>query len=398
MTEETKKQPKACPAKPFGEARVAIVCDWLTNWGGAERCDMLLHEMWPEAPIYSLIYNEKKMPEFKNADIRTSYLNRAPLAKKKWQFYLHYMPCAIEQFDLTEYDIVITTSHSCAKGVITKPSTLNICYLYSPTRYMLDFYYQYLRNIKFTPIKFFDKILKNIVRAKIHDLRQWDFIAARRPDYIISISQYIRRRAQKYYRIDSDVIYPPVNCKHYLPANESEIGDYYLIVGRQIDYKRHDIVIEAFNQLGLPLVIIGEGPELKKLKKIAKSDKIKFMGRISDAEITEYFAKCIAMIHPQEEDFGITPLEAQSAGRPVIAYRAGGAMETVVENETGVFFDEQTPEAVMEIIKNFDHKKFNSHKIREHALKFDTEVFKRNIKKYVEDKYQEHLERNKKWN
>lgn len=379
MQQNDKKQPK-----------VALVFDWLTNWGGAERCDILLHEMWPTATIYTLIYNEKKMPEFKDADIRTSYLNRAPLAKKKWQFYLHYMPCAVEQFDLTEYDIVITTSHSCAKGVITKPSTLNICYLYSPTRYMLDFYYQYLRNIKFTPIKFLDNILKNIVRAKIHDLRQWDFIAARRPDHIISISQYIRRRAQKYYRIDSDVIYPPVNCELYQPVNEKEIGDYYLIVGRQIDYKRNDIVIEAFNQMDLPLVIVGEGPELKKLKTIAKSEKIKFTGRIPDAEVKEYFAHCRAFIFPQEEDFGITPLEAQSAGRPVIAYRAGGACETVIENETGVFFDEQTPEAIIKTIESFDHKKFNSNKIREHALKFDNSVFKEKIKKYVEEKYLEH--------
>lgn len=380
MNEDNKKQPK-----------VALVFDWLTNWGGAERCDMLLHEMWPEAPIYTLIYNKKKMPEFANADVRTSYLNRAPLAKKKWQFYLHYMPCAVEQFDLTEYDIVITTSHSCAKGVITKPSTLNICYLYSPTRYMLDFYYQYLRNIKFTPVKFFDNILKNIVRAKIHDLRQWDFIAARRPDHIISISQYIRRRAQKYYRIDSDVIYPPVNCELYQPANENEIEDYYLIVGRQIDYKRHDIVIEAFNQLDLPLVIIGEGPELKKLKNLPKTDKIKFLGRISDAEVKKYYARCRAFIFPQEEDFGITPLEAQSAGRPVIAYRAGGACETVIENETGIFFDEQTPEAIIDAVNNFDYKKFNPKKIREHALRFDTNVFREKIKQYVEEKYSEHL-------
>jgi len=380
------------------QPRIALVCDWLTNWGGAERCDMLLHEMWPDAPIYTLIYNEKKMPEFKNADIRTSYLNRAPFARKKWQFYLHYMPCAIEQFDLSEYDIVISTSHATAKGIITKPSTLHICYLYSPTRYMLDFYYKYLHNIKFTPIKFIDKILKNIVRAKIHILRQWDFIAAQRPDYIVAISQYIRRRTKKYYRRDTDVIYPPVNCDLYQPASETEIGDYYLIVGRQIDYKRHDIVIEAFNKLESPLIIVGEGPELKKLKKIAKSDKIKFLGRIPDSEVKDYYAKCIALIHPQEEDFGITPLEAQSAGRPVIAYRAGGACETVVENETGVFFDEQTPEAIINAIKSFDHKRFNPNKIREHAMKFDTKIFKEKIKKYVEEKYQEHLERNKKWN
>ena len=380
MVKEAKKQPK-----------IALVCDWLTNWGGAERCDMLLHEIWPDAPIYTLIYNKKKMPEFKDIDIRTSYLNRAPLAQKKWQFYLHYMPCAIEHFDLTEYDIVISTSHSAAKGALTKPSTMHVCYLYSPTRYMLDFYHQYLHNIKFTPVKIFDKVLKNIVRAKINILRQWDFVAAQRPDHIVAISEYIRRRTQKYYRRDADVIYPPVNCDLYQPVGENEIEGYYLIVGRQIDYKRHDIVIKAFNQMELPLVIIGEGPELKKLKMIAKSDKIKFLGRIPDDEVKKYYAKCKAFIFPQEEDFGITPLEAQSAGRPVIAYRAGGALETVVENKTGIFFDEQTPEAIIEAIKSFDHKKFNPHAIREHALKFDTEVFKKNVKEYVEKRYEEFI-------
>jgi glycosyltransferase involved in cell wall biosynthesis len=381
MTQVTKKQPK-----------IALVCDWLIEPGGAERCFKIFHEIWPEAPIYTLIYNEKKMPELQSANIKTSFLQKMPLAKKMWQFYLHYMPCAIEQFDLTEYDIVLSASHVVAKGVMTKPSTLHVCYLYSPTRYMLDYYYQYLRDVSFTHIGFIDSILKNIVRAKIHDLRQWDFLAGQRPDKIVAISNYIRKRTIKYYRRETDIIYPPVSSTLYQPVSSDKIEDYFLIVGRQIDYKRTDIVIKAFNKIGLPLIVIGRGPSLKKLKGMA-SENIKFLGRVSDDEVKEYYAKCKAFIFPQEEDFGITPLESQSAGRPVIAYRAGGALETVVENETGIFFDEQTPEAIIEAIDRFDSKKFDSHKIREHALKFDTEVFKKNIKEYIEKQYLEHIKK-----
>lgn len=387
MQENYKKQPKTCPA---GEARIALVCDWLTNWGGAERCFIAFHEIWPEAPIYTLIYNEKKMPEFKDANIITSSLQKNPLSKKKWQFFLNRMPYEIEQFDLSEFDIVLSASHVVAKGVITKPSTLHICYLYSPTRYLWDYTYLYIKEMRITGIGFIDKILKGYIKRRFSKIRIWDFVAGQRPNRIVAISNYIRNRTIKYYRRDTDVIYPPVNTNLYQPVSENEIEDYYLIVGRQVDYKKTDIVIEAFNRLDLPLVIIGEGPALKKLKKLAKSKKIKFLGRIPDEQVKKYYAKSRAFIFPQEEDFGITLLEAQSAGRPVIAYRAGGACETVIENETGIFFDSQTPEAIIEVVKNFDHKKFDSHKIREQALKFDTKIFKEKIKKYVEEKWEEH--------
>jgi len=390
MQNQGKKMPK------FEDAKIALVCDWLTNWGGAERCFQLFHEVFPGAPIYTLIYNEKKMPEFKNVKMITSPLQRNPLARKKWQFFFNQMQYQIEQFDLSEYDIVLSASHSIAKGIITKPSSLHVCYLYSPTRYLWDYAYLYLREMSITKISFVDDILKLYIKKQFHKIRAWDYLAGQRPDKIVAISNYIANRTRKYYRREADVIYPPVNSNLYQMVNENEIEDYFLIVGRQVDYKRTDIVIEAFNKNGLPLVIVGEGPALEKLKKITKSDKIKFLGRIPDAEVKEYYAKCRAFIFPQEEDFGITPLEAQSAGRPVIAYRAGGATETVIENETGVFFDEQTPESINEVIKNFDHKKFNSHKIREHALKFDNEIFKKNIKEYLRKEWEEHVRKSQK--
>lgn len=366
--------------------RIALVCDWLTNWGGAERCFMAFHEIWPDAPIYTLIYNKKKMPEFKNAKIITSELQKNPLAKKKWQFFLNKMPHQIEKFDMSEYDIVLSASHVVAKGIITKPAALHICYLYSPTRYLWDYMHLYIKEMKITGIKLFDKYIKRYIEKRFHLIRTWDYLAGQRPDKIIAISKYIRNRTLKYYRRDTDVIYPPCNTGLYQPANKDDIKDYYLIVGRQVDYKRTDIVVEAFNKLKLPLVIIGEGPSLKKLKKIA-GNNISFLGRIPDNEVKKYYAECRAFIFPQEEDFGITPLEAQSAGRPVIAYRAGGALETILEGETGAFFEEQTPESIIKTINNFDHNKFDSAKIRQHALEFDTEIFKKNIKNYVESKW-----------
>lgn len=366
------------------QPKIAIVCDWLTNWGGAERCLMALHEVWPDAPIYTTIYNEKAVPEFSNADIRTSYVNRLPLAKKKWQFYLHYLQNAVEQFDLSEYDIVISMSHVVAKGVLTKPNTLHVCYLYSPTRYMLDYYYLYIDFVRFTPIAFLDRILKNIVRAKIYTLRQWDYIAAQRPDYLVSISQYIRNRTKKYYRRDSDVIYPPVDITKYQIAPRTE--DFYLVVGRQVDYKRTDIVIEACNRMQKNLIIIGTGPNMRKIKELA-GPTVQIMGRLPDEQVAHYYATCRGFIFPQEEDFGITPLEAQAAGRPVIAYRAGGATETVIDNETGVFFDEQTPESLIAAIEKYETMQFDPKKLREHAQKFSTEIFKASFKEYVMNKY-----------
>lgn len=376
MEKDNKKQP-----------RIAIVCDWLTNWGGAERCILAFHEIWPEAPIYTLIYDEKKMPEFANADIRTSYLQKMPLAKKKWAFWLNQMPGAIEKFDLSEYDIVLSNSHAVAKGIITKPSTLHICYLDSPTRYLWDYTYLYLKELR--PLKFapLDWLAKKWIAYSFTKLRTWDYLAGQRPDKIVAISHYIRKRTEKYYRRTTDVIYPPVNASLYEPSED--VGDYFLIVGRQVAYKRTDIVVEAFNKLGLPLVVIGDGPDLDKLKKIAKGN-ITFLGRIPDAEVKNYYAKCRAFIFPQEEDFGITPLEAQASGRPVIAYRAGGALETVVEGKTGIFFDEQTPESIIEAVKDFDDKKFNPKTIREHAEKFDIKIFKEKISQYVEKEWKKY--------
>ncbi|MFA7309094.1 MAG: glycosyltransferase [Patescibacteria group bacterium] len=366
------------------QPNIAIVCDWMTNWGGAERCLMAVHEIWPDAPIYTLMYDEKKMPEFKDADIRTSYLQKMPLAKKKWQFYLHYMPCAIEQFDLTQYDIVISMSHVVAKGVMTKPSALHICYLYSPTRYMLDYYYLYVAYVRFTPFKIIDSVLKNIVRAKLHVLRQWDYIAAQRPDHIVTISNYIQKRTKKYYRRESTVIYPPVDTQKFQIS--AHVEDFYLVVGRQVDYKRTDIVIDAFNTLKKPLIIIGNGPNLKKIKQAA-GPTVQVLGRLSDEEVATYYSRCKGFIFPQEEDFGITPLEAQAAGRPVIAYRAGGAMETVVENKTGVFFDTQTPESLIDAIERFEKIQFSPEECRKNAEKFNLSSFKESFQSFVEKQY-----------
>ncbi len=358
--------------------KLALVCDWLTNFAGAERCILALHEIWPDAPIYTAIYNPSRMPQFKNAKIIPSFIQRLPFSKIKWQPYLFLMPIAFESFDLSEYDIVISTSHSCSKGIITRPRTIHICYCFSPMRYAWDYSQRYIAESNFPkPLKIFIPFLMNYIRV-------WDKAAADRVDKFIAISSYIKKRIKKYYGRDSEVIYPPVNCDFYQIKNEQE--NYFLIVSRLVPYKRVDIAIKAFLDLKFPLKIIGEGPDKKRLLKLAgSSSNIEFLGWLPDEKVREYYQKCLAFIFPQEEDFGITPLEAQACGRPVIAYKAGGALETILEGKTGIFFEEQTPQALKEAIKKFDPNSFDPLVIRNHALKFDVKIFKEKFRNLIED-------------
>ena len=341
---------------------------------------MALHELYPSSPIFTTIYNPNNMLEFAGADIRTSFLQRFPGAKNHWQSFLPLMPAAIESFDLRDFDIIISTSHAVAKGVITKPKALHLCYCFTPMRYAWVDMNQYIKQSNFfSP-------LKMIIPFLLSYLRVWDRASADRVDKFIAISKYVKTRIGHFYQREADVIYPPVNGNLYEVSKE--IDNYYLIVGRQVAYKKTNIAIEAFNSLGLPLVIVGDGPELKKLKRGARTN-IKFMGRLSNAEIKKFYSRACAFIFPQEEDFGITPLEAMASGRPVIAFRGGGAQETVVEGITGTFFSEQTPACLVDTIRRFDQKKYNPATIRQHALRFDVSFFKKNFKEYVEKNWEE---------
>jgi len=362
--------------------KIAIVHDWLTNMGGAERVVEAFHEIYPDAPIYTTVFNPKKLaPKFSQMDVHTSFIQKLPFAQTKYQKYLPFFPLAFEQFDLREYDVVISNSHCCAKGVVTNPETLHICYCSTPIRYAWDLYHEYMEREKLGWLS------KKIIPLVMNYLRMWVVITVNRVDYFIANSNTIKQRIKKHYRRNSDVIYPPVNTSYYLTSDEDR--DFFLVVSRFVPYKRIDLAIEAFNELGWPLVIIGDGPERKRLEKMAKPN-INFLGRQSDEIVREHYAKCRAFIFPGEEDFGITPVEAQSAGRPVIAYGKGGALDTVTDGVTGILFKQQSKDSLVEALRKFETMSFNKQRIREHALKFDVEKFKQKIKQYIEEKYQEH--------
>lgn len=355
--------------------KVAIVHEWLTIYGGSERVTEIFHEIFPEAPIYCLVYDEETMPDrFKNYDIRPTFVQKLPFAKKKYKAYLPIMPRAYEELDLTEYDLVISSSSACAKGVITRSDAMHICYCHTPTRYLWEFYYEYVKNM--------GKLKKIIISMFIHKLRIWDRLAADRVDKFVANSNYISGRIFKYYRKQSKVIFPPVNTHLY---NISDINEnYYLIVSRLVTYKRVDLAIEAFNKLNLPLIIVGDGPEAEKLKKMANSN-IKFLGRLSDEEIRTYYSKCKAFVFPGEEDFGITPVEAQASGRPVIAYGKGGALDTVIDNKTGVFFYKQTVDSLITAIERFELNgvEYTNNEIKAYSEKFSVDRFKEEFTNYL---------------
>jgi len=363
--------------------KIALVHDYLVQYGGAERVLEAFTEIFPKAPVFTMVYDKKLMNgAFSDRKIKTSFLQKIPFIGSHHRLFPILMPIAIEQFDLSEFDIVLSDSNSYAKGAITMPKTLHITYCHTPMRYAWDDCHKYLREFKYS------KITKKVVPFAMNYIRLWDKISADRPDIYIANSEFVSGRIKKYYNKQAFVINPPVNTKKFYISENIE--NYYLMIGRALPYKRFDIVIEAFNKLGLPLKIIGKGPEMEKLKKNAK-ENIKFLGYLDDEKISHYYSKCKAFLFPPEEDFGITPLEAMASGRPVIAFRGGGATESVIENETGIFFDKQIPESIIEIVKSFDSKKFNSQQIRQHAKKFDKEIFKEKIKKFVEEEYNKFL-------
>lgn len=366
--------------------KIALVHDHLNQYGGAERVLLALSEIFPEAPIYTLIYDETKMGEsFKGKDIRTSFIQRAPfgIGKTFYKCFLPLMSQAIETFDLSEFDVVISSSSAFCKGVITKTNTKHICYCHTPTRYLWDDTHSYVADLRLP------KIFKIFLRGNLSKIRQWDYLAAQRVDRFIANSGFVKNRIDKFYRRDSEIIYPPVDTFNKELVKENELGDYFLIVSRLRPYKKVDLAIQAFNELNkefgdkYKLKIIGTGEYEYELKKMVVGENIEFLGFKNDDDRNYYVSKCLAFINPQEEDFGITPVEAMMAGRPVIAFKKGGAIETVVENKTGIFFNKQTVNDLKNAILNFDHKKFDSKYIQQYAQKFSKEEFKRKILEIV---------------
>ncbi len=360
--------------------KIALIHDWLNQIGGAEDVLENLTTMYPGAPLYTSMYWREKMPaHWKNWDIRTSFLDQLPFIYKKQQVYFPLYPTAFERFDFREFDVVLSNKSGFCHGVITGAETLHICYCLTPTRYVWR-YQQYAEQENL------GRTTRAVLNPFLTLMRIWDRSAADRVDHFIAISEEIRQRIAKIYQRDSVIIHPPVETTRFEPSNTTE--DYYLFVGRLVPYRRLDILIEAFNRMGKPLYIAGSGRDRERLEALANSN-VKFLGFVPDNELPDLFARAKAFMFPGEEDFGIAPIQAMAAGRPVIAYNGGGATETVIAG-TGVLFDEQTPRCIIEAVEGFDPSSVSPAFIRAHAERFDTSVFRQKMLDFVEMKHNEH--------
>jgi glycosyltransferase involved in cell wall biosynthesis len=366
--------------------KVALVHDYLVQYGGAERVLEVLLDMYPTAPIFTLIHDPSALGgRFADRIIKTSFLQHLPFAKTRHRLFPPLMPLAIEQFDFTGYDLVISDSSSYAKGIVTPPETLHICYMHTPMRYAWDDCQKYTRDFGFP------KSVARLVPFFMNPIRIWDRASSVRPDVLLANSNFVAKRIQKYYHRSAEVIHPPVEVARFQTKTDVSPCEekYFLMVGRLIAYKRHDIAIEAFNKLGLPLKIIGRGPELERLQKLA-GPNIEFLGRVPDELLPAYYQHCEAFVFPQEEDFGIVAIEALAAGSPLIAYHGGDIPEHVTEGQQGIFFYEQTPEAIQKAVEGFRSEAFDRQKIAASALRFDKEQFRATIKSRIETLYEQH--------
>lgn len=356
--------------------KVALVHDYLIQDGGAERTLLTLHELFPDAPIFTLFYDpDRSHAGFKPLDIRPSSLNRLPGAPRHYQWYLAFMPLAIEHMDFSAFDLVISSSSTFAKGVIVPPETKHLCYCHTPTRFLWQERHGYVNEL---PQPSF---IKKLLPPFLHWLRQWDEQAAGRPDVLLTNSKTSQGRIRRYYRRDATVIYPPIDVDR-IPLS-SHPGTYWLAGGRLVAYKRFDLILETFKKLDLPLKVFGDGPEMKKLRRIA-GPKTEFLGIIDDAVKADLYAHAIGFLYPHIEDFGLTAVEAMAAGKPVLAYAKGGATETVIDGVTGQLLNEQSPEALAEAVRHFDPARFDPAKIRAHAETFSKQRFLREIKAFVD--------------
>lgn len=379
--------------------KVALVYDRVNKWGGAERVLLTLHEMFPKAPLYTSVYNPETA-EWASVfpKVYTSFLQKLPFLKTRHELLAPLMPLTFESFNFDEYDLVISVTSEAAKGIITKPETKHVCYMLTPTRYLWSGYGEYFKDTAF----------KGVARPFVYYLRSWDRIAAQRPDVVVGISSEVQKRIKKFYGRESKIIYPPVELSRFekVPsenntiekpyinttplhgdvekhAQKHEKGDgYYLIVSRLVSYKKVGMVIKTFNKLDKKLVVVGVGHEEKKLKKLAR-DNIIFTGHLTDEELVNYYINAKALIFPQVEDFGLVAVEAQAAGTPVIAYKFGGALDTVVEGKTGVFFNQQTVDSLVQAVKKLDTIKISRSGCLNNAQRFSKERFKKELFKLI---------------
>jgi glycosyltransferase involved in cell wall biosynthesis len=356
--------------------RVALVHDYLNQYGGAERVLEAMHDLFPDAPIFTSIFDPEVMPpSYRQMDIRTSFMQRLPGVMSRHQSYLPFYPLVFENFDLSGFDVVISNSSAWAKSVISDPETLHICYCLTPMRWAWR-YHDYVNRERLGPLA------RIALPPVMNYLRMWDVAAANRVDSFVAISRAVADRIKKFYRRDASIIYPPVDTEAFRPAGT--VDDFFLVASRLIPYKRVDLVVDAFNHLGLPLKIVGDGRDRADLKASAR-DNIEFLGRVSDADLSDLYGRCRAFIFPGEEDFGIAPVEAQACGRPVIAFAAGGALDTVVDGTTGRYFFEQTSDALMDAVRRFEMQSWDSSLIRCNAERFSRNTFRSEFTALVEN-------------
>ncbi len=370
--------------------KVALVHDWLTGMRGGERCLEVFCELFPDADLYTLLHVKGSVSAaIEKHSIKTSFIQNLPYSHLYYRYYLPLFPKAIETFDLSEYELVLSSSHCVAKGVKTSPQTLHISYIHTAMRYIWDQYHHYFGNGRSDPLA------KLTMPFLLPYLRRWDVKTGQLPTYLIASSNHVAQRIQNYYNREPVVIHPPVDVSFFKPSNKDE--GYYLVVSALSPYKRVDLAIKAFNQLKWPLKIIGSGPEERRLKQIA-GPTVELLGWMTDTDLREAYVACRAIVFPGEEDFGIVPLEAMACGKPVIAYGSGGVIESVIpvqninaNTPTGVFFYQQTPEAIIEALKYFESRfaLFDSCQIREHVEPFDRQYFKQKIYQYIELKLRE---------
>ena len=355
--------------------KVALVYDRVNKWGGAERVLLVLHEMFPDAPLFTSVYNPKTASWAKVfPKVIPSFLQKLPLAIDNHEHYPLLMPMAFESYNFDSYDLVITVTSEAAKGIVTKPQTKHICYCLTPTRYLWSGYKDYFTNSTF----------RFLSKPVISYLKSWDLVASQRPDVVIAISSEVKKRVKEYYRRDAKVIFPPLTIYNDAEPRKKKPSDYYLLVSRLVKYKKVDLVIETFNEMGENLVIVGTGKLERKLKSMAK-DNVKFLGELTEEDLVDYYSNARALIFPQKEDFGLVAVEAQSFGIPVIAFKAGGALDIVVEGKTGVYFNKQNRKSLKKAINKFETMKFDDGVIKNNAKRFSKERFKEEFSKVVKE-------------
>jgi glycosyltransferase involved in cell wall biosynthesis len=372
------KTPQLLPTK------VAIIHEWLTTRAGSEKVVEEMLKILPEADLFSLVkFLASETPPHipDQTRVQTSFIQHLPFAEKYFRSYLPLMPLAVEQFDLSEYDLILSSSHAVAMGAITRADQLHISYVHTPIRYAWDLQHQYLRQAGLSR-----GIKSAITRLILHYLRLWSLAASHRVDCFVANSHHVARRIWKTYRRPARVIYPPVAVNRFRWNQPRE--DFYLTVSRFVPYKRVDVTIEAFNRLGLPLVVIGDGPDMETLQRRAKNN-ISFLRNPADGVVSDYMERCRAFIFPAEEDFGITVVEAQAAGAPVVAYGRGGCGETVLSGQTGVLFPKQTAQSLVEAVHDFNDNRtnFDAEVIRTHAETFSEQRFKDELITFVAKKW-----------